>query len=365
MKIGVLPLVSTILTASACSSNSSEGAAQTDAQYQAAAVRGMHQELELQLAALAAAADDLRESAPTPSGRGWDESQDALPLTTMRDAWHRARSAYERVEGAIAPLFPDVDAMIDARYDDFLVELGPAGDTNLFDGVGVTGMHGIERILYSNSTPERVIEFESALPGYLPASFPTSETEAAAFKNELCAKLVTDTEGLHRAWSAATNFDLGGAFTGLIALMSEQREKVDKASTNEEESRYAQNTMRDIRDNLAGTRAAYAHFRPWLRAKTGAGVADAAEAGAAVDDRIEAGFQALDALYSAIAGDAIPAPPADFSAENPSAENLASAFGQLYVGVRDAVDPNRSGSLVHELDAAAVLLGFAGSTGAR
>ena len=44
--------------------------------------------------------------------------------------------------------------------------------------------------------------------------------------------------------------------------MNEQREKVVKASTaTEEESRYAQRTMADIRDNLAGTKNAYALFQ--------------------------------------------------------------------------------------------------------
>jgi iron uptake system component EfeO len=364
MKIAVLVFAGAAAAACACSSNSPE-ASKTDAQYQAEVVRGMHQELVTDLTALASASQDLRDTAPTPSGRGWDEAADAAALTAMREAWHRARSAYERVEGAIAPLFPDVDAMIDARYDDFLVELGPGGDTNLFDDVGVTGMHGVERILYSKSTPARVIEFESALPGYVPASFPASETEAADFKNKLCTKLATDTQGLQQAWSAASNFDLAGAFAGLIALMSEQREKVDKASTNEEESRYAQNTMRDIRDNLAGTRAAYAHFQPWIRSKTGPEAADSSESGAALDERIMAGFATLDVLYSAIPGDAIPETPADFSAENPSAENLATPFGQLYVGVRDAVDPDRPASVVHELNKAAVLLGFSELTGAQ
>lgn len=355
MKIGVLVFAGGLQAACACSSDPSESP-KTDAQHQAEVVQGMHGQLVTELAALARASSDLKQAAPSAPSRGWDEAADSASLSAMRAAWHRARSAYERVEGAIAPLFPDVDAMIDARYDDFLVELGP--DTNLFDDVGVTGMHGIERILYFKTTPARVIEFESTLPGYVAASFPASEVEAADFKNKLCAKLVTDTQGLHQAWSAASNFDLGGAFAGLIALMSEQREKVDKASTNEEESRYAQNTMRDIRDNLAGTRAAYAHFQPWIRAKTVSEADDASGSGAAIDDRIMTGFEALDALYSAVTGDAIPETPADFSAENPTAENLATPFGQLYVGVRDAVDPDRPGSVVYELNAAAVLLGF-------
>jgi iron uptake system component EfeO len=343
--------------ASGCSS-SSTGPTKTDTQYQADVVGGMHQKLLTDLAALASAAKDLQNAAPLKSGQGWDGTADVASLSAMKDAWSSARSAYERVEGAIAPLFPDVDSAIDARYDDFLVTLGPSGDTDLFDDVGVTGMHGVERILYSTLTPARVIDFEATLPGYVAAAFPATEAQSSEFKNKLCQKLASDTQGLHDAWQAANNFDLGAAFGGLISLMNEQREKVDKASTNEEESRYAQHTMQDIRDNLAGTRAIYALFQPWLRSKSRSSFPDAGDNGISVDTSIVAGFDSLDRLYSSVLGDAVPETPADFSSENPTPANLATPFGQLYVGVRDAVDANRPSSVVFEMNAAAVILGF-------
>ena len=49
---------------------------------------------------------------------------DAAAIAAMKDAWKRRRIAYEHVEGATAPIFPDVDVSMDARYDDFLAMLG-------------------------------------------------------------------------------------------------------------------------------------------------------------------------------------------------------------------------------------------------
>jgi iron uptake system component EfeO len=251
MRLQVTTTFLAYLILTGCSSRTSTFS-KSDAEYKAEVVQGMHDELLGKLSDLATAARDLQSAAPVASGRGRDTTQDASAIASMKSAWLRARAAHERVEGAIAPLFPDVDAEIDARYDDFLATLSPSGDTNPFDEKGATGMHAIERILYSDVTPTRVVQFESVLIGYVPSAFPTSEAQSSEFKSKLCAKLVNDAEGLRDAWQAASNYDLDAAFQGLIALMDEQREKVDKASTNEEESRYAQTTMRDARDNLAG-----------------------------------------------------------------------------------------------------------------
>src|SRR5262249_44102286 len=158
-----------------------------------------------------------------------------------------ARTAYEHVEGAIAPLFPDIDVSIDARYDDFMTQLAAqGGDADLFDDRGVTGMHAVERIVYADVTPARVVAFERSLPGYVPAAFPATAAEAAEFKTKLCQKLVSDAEELVAQWTPA-DIDAAIAFQGLISLMNEQREKVQKAASNEEESRYSQRTMADLR----------------------------------------------------------------------------------------------------------------------
>ena len=301
-----------------------------------------------ELEAWHAAAVEMMEASPTPSGRGWDAAKDADALAKMRAAWVKTRTTYEHIEGAVAPLFPDIDASTDARYEAFLVKLGNQADPDLFDGEGVTGMHAIERILFSDTTPAAVVTFEKGLPGYSPAAFPATEGEALSMKTKLCAKLVADIESMQEAWSSAA-IDLPGAFDGLISLMNEQHEKVNKAATGEEESRYSQKTLADLRANLVGTRQIYALFQPWIASKDG---------GAEVDAGIQAGFDSLDKAYSATSGDSIPAPPATWSSANPSDGDLKTPFGQLYTTVSAAVDPKRDGSIVDEMNTAAALIGF-------
>ncbi len=66
---------------------------------------------------------DLQAAAPTPTGRGWDTTLDATAIANMKLTWIRCRTSYEHIEGALAPIFPDIDISIDARYDDFLVDV--------------------------------------------------------------------------------------------------------------------------------------------------------------------------------------------------------------------------------------------------
>jgi iron uptake system component EfeO len=319
----------------------------TDDDYAREVVSGMRAQLTGDLDAMVAGATLLCAAAPT--GHGWDATADAAAIAAMKDAWVSTRVGYEPTEGALAPIFPDIDFSIDARYDDFLTELGSDGDTDAFDGAGVTGMHAIERILYAPETPAHVVEFEKVLPGYRPAAYPSTAAEAAAFKTGLCQKLVDDATLERQQWQGATGYDLGAAFQGLIGLMNEQREKVNKAATSEEESRYSQRTMADLRDNLDGSRKIYALFAAWIVSKPG---------GDQVDADIVAGFAQLETLYTAVSGDLIPQPPATWSSENPSAADLMTPFGQLYSGVRAAVDPSRKGSVVERMNEAAVLMGF-------
>jgi iron uptake system component EfeO len=137
--------------------------------------------------------------------------------------------------------------------------------------------------------------------------------------------------------------------------MNEQREKVVKASSNEEESRYAQRTMADLRDNLAGTKKAYPAFQPWILSKSSA---DPTKDGKAIDAKIQDGFSKLDKAYAMVQGDAIPTPPPTWSAENPSPQDLATPFGQLYSTVKAAVDPTAPDSIVFQMNNAAAMLGF-------
>lgn len=320
----------------------------TDEERAREVTEGMQETIAGEIADWHAAATELMEAAPTPEGRGWDASKDADAIAKMRAAWTKTRLTYEHIEGAVAPLFPDIDASTDARYEAFLIDLGHEPDPDPFDGEGVTGMHAIERILFSDVTPAAVVTFEQGLPGYSAAAFPGTEEEAARFKSKLCAKLVADIASMQEQWGSA-QIDLPGAFDGLVSLMNEQHEKVNKAATGEEESRYSQKTLADLRANLVGTRTIYALFQPWIASKEGGGK---------IDDGIQEGFVSLDSAYSKIEGDSIPAPPATWSSANPTDEDLKTPFGELFSAVSFAVDPERDGSIVDEMNGAAGLLGF-------
>lgn len=166
----------------------------TDAEFQAKALTDVRSYLVGWSDKWLIAAKSLQAAAPVASGRGWDATADAVAIAAMKAAWTDARDAYEHTEGVLAPLFPDQDVATDARYDDFLDELKPGGDANPFDALGVTGMHGIERILFASGIPNEVVTFEQSLPGYVPASFPATELQATEFKTKLSAKLVSDVQ---------------------------------------------------------------------------------------------------------------------------------------------------------------------------
>jgi iron uptake system component EfeO len=345
-----------------CSSEPSGGGpstgtpAKTDAEYEKAAVQGMHDLLLGDIQDMIAAAQDLQAAAPTPPDRGWDAKLDADAIAKMRNAWVAARAAYELSEGALAPLFPNLDLAIDARYDDFMTQLqSEGGDKNLFDDKGVTGMHGIERILYADVIPPYVDQFEKTLPGYVPAAFPATADEAASFKNKLCARFITDAQTLEAQWTPA-NIQVVIAYQGLVSLVREQLEKVQKAASFEEESRYSQRTMADLRNNLAGAKAAYANFKPWIQSKKNA--SDPSKDGPSIDAAIEKGFADLDAAYQAVQGEGIPTPPDTWSSVNPSAADLMTPFGKLWTSVKAAADSTVDTSIVAHMNKAGELLGF-------
>ena len=336
-------IVLAALLLAACSDD-----AKSDAEFAQDVANAMHDSLQGDLADLVQASKDLQAAAPTPSGRGWDATADAAAISAMKAAWRRTRVAYEHIEGALAPIFPDIDVAIDFRYDDFLAGLGQEGDDDLFDDEGVTGMHAIERILYSNQIRDEVVRFESTLPGYQPARFPETAAEAMAMKTKLLQKLIDDTTTLQAQWTPA-RVDIEAAFDGLVSLMNEQQEKVNKAATGEEESRYADMTLFDLRNNLEGTNKIYVLFSDWLKARSG---------GAAIDKNISDGMASLQTLYATYTGDSVPEPPPTWSSDNPTPADQQTPFGKLFIGVEDAVDPNRDGSVVSEMNQAATLLGF-------
>ncbi len=318
----------------------------TDADYRQSVADDMHDALVVDLQQFVKATRALADAAPVAQGRGWDPQQDAVSLAAMRTAWVRARDLYEHVEGAVEPQFPKLDFALDSRYEDVLAQLGPEGDPYLFDDVGMVGLDAVERVLYADTTPQGVIDFEMTLGGYRAAAFPATEQEASDFKTKLCARLASDAEALLEGWTS-TRLDIGGAYGGLVSLVSEQRDELERATTYSVESRYSQRTMDDLRANLEGVEATYGLFRPWLQSKQG---------GTGVDGDIEAGFARIDALYAAVSGDALPPPPPTWDTTAPSAQDLQTAYGQLYSGLVDATDPGRPGTLVTRMNDAAALL---------
>ncbi len=347
-----LAIVSAISLLVACggtdASPSPDIVTKTDATYRAEITTEVQRTLLVDIRGLIDASKAICAAAPVVHGRGWSAALDREAIANMKNAWYRARTAYEHIEGALATLFPEIDKSIDYRYDDFLADLGAAGDSTPFDAEGVTGMHAIERIIFSDVTPQRIIDVEKTIPGYTAARFPQDEMEALAFQAELCAKLVSDARNLETQWSPQ-NIGLPDAYQGLVRLMTEQREKVTRASSSEEESRYAQTTMADLRANLEGTRRVYEAFRPWLKSHPD---------GSSIDTRVVSGFESLSQLYSGYLGDALPPVPATWSSENPSPADRATPFGTLWTQVRATVDPNRSDSLVQGMNEVAVALGI-------
>jgi iron uptake system component EfeO len=317
----------------------------TDAEYEAQAVLDVKGFIQQNLDGFAAAAVALQAAAPAPDDDGWNSADDAAAVDAMKAEWKKARQAYERVEGAIAVLFPDLDVSTDARYDAF-IETAP--DPDLFDDEGVTGVHAIERILWSDAIPAQVAAFESALPNYEPAAFPATEAEAGAFKGELCARLAADATKMQGDFKGLA-LDAPSAYRGVIGSMREQVEKIDKAATGEEESRYAQYTLGDMRANVASGEETYRAFQPWLLSKG---------EGAEVDEKILAGFDRLDAGYAEISGDALPPVPEGWSSEAPTEEQLGTPFGRLFSLVQHESDDATDGTLVFEMTESASLLGI-------
>lgn len=307
------------------------------------ATQGTKDQIARDLAELSAAARALQAAAPAPDADGWSHAADAAAITRMQTEWKRMRVAYEHVEGAIAVLFPETDVAIDERYDGFISE---RADSDLFDGEGVTGMHAIERILWANAIPQRVQTFEASLPNMPQAArTPSTMAESTAFRDGLVARLVRDCEEMERQFRPLA-LDNATAFRGVIGSLEEQVEKLNKAATSEEESRYAQFTLEDMRANLEGGRRTFEAFRPWLESTSERGVST----------QIQARFTALSNAYAMHSGEAIPTVPEGFNPESPSAEHLATPYGQLWTLVHNEVDPARPESLVALMNRAATAM---------
>jgi iron uptake system component EfeO len=290
------------------------------------------------------AAEALQKAAPAPDADGWDATTDKMAIDAMKEQWKAARRAYEGVEGAIAVLFPDLDVTTDARYDAF-IEVTP--DDNLFDDTGVTGAHAIERVLWADAIPAPVLMFESKLPGYKAAAFPATQAEASDFKDKLCGRFVADVKAMQGGF-APLALDASAAYRGVIGSLQEQIEKINKAATGEEESRYAQFTLADMRANVEAGVLTYNAFQEWLIAKEG---------GAAIDKNILAGFARVNAAYANLPGDSLPEVPAGWSSEAPPANLLETPFGKLWEQIQAEAEPAEPTSLVSAMLASADKLG--------
>lgn len=299
-----------------------------------------------EMAALERAARDLRAAAPAPDADGWNARADADAVGRMRAALGRMRDAYEHIEAGVVVLFPETDVSIDARYEGF-AEGG--ADRDPFDGEGVTGMHAVERILWADAVAPEVIAFERSLREgavFVAPSYPANEREAAGFRDGLVRRVVDDVAAMRRAFGPMA-LDPAAAYRGVVSSMREQHEKVDLAATAEEESRYARRTLADMRANLAGGRALFARFRPWL-------VSAGREADAAA---IDARLAAIQARYDALPGDALPPVPPGWNPDSPTAEHRATAYGELHGFLGAESDPDREGSLAWRMERAGQALG--------
>jgi hypothetical protein len=123
------------------------------------------------------AAKALQAAAPD---HPWDATDPAVPM--MEAAWIDARHAYEHVEGATAPVVPDIDISIDGRVEDF----GPGTGTgtltatsDMFTADGMSGLHAVERVLYASVTPLAVVTYEDGLGYAPPQAYPKTQQDVS------------------------------------------------------------------------------------------------------------------------------------------------------------------------------------------
>jgi iron uptake system component EfeO len=314
----------------------------TDADYRADVVASIHDSIAEDLDHMVQAAYDLQTTAPT---RAWNTGD--LAIAQMQESWKNARTAYEHVEGAITALFPEVDTTIDGRYEDMLKDLNGDGDPDPFDARGFTGMHAIERVLFSTSVRSEVLDFElNNIAGYRPPTYPMTDDDAIEFKTVLVQQFIDDALALRKEWHPAV-IDVGAAYQGLMGLMDEQKDKVSLAARGAEESRYANITLFDLRHNVEGTQKVFGLFRAWILSKAAGGTPDSA---------VQRRLMDLAGVYADM--DAVPLAPKDWNDGDPTVANLATPYGALWKTVHESVDPRSSGSVVFEMNRVATLLGL-------
>lgn len=263
----------------------------------------------------------------------------------MRARWREARVRYERIEGAIAILFPQTDQDVDGRYE-HVVEL--RADTTPLDGEGFVGMHSIERVLWADEIDEPVLAFESALLHHAPA-VALDGGNRETFRAGLCARLVRDVRAME-AELGPVALDPETAWRGVLGSIEEQAEKVRLGTTGQSESRYARHTLADMRANLEGGRAVLGAFRSEI---------EALPEGPERFRRLEEGFARLEQAYRALPGDDLPAVPDGFDPDAPSEAHLATEYGRLFALLARESDREPEGSVAREIAETGRALGIA------
>ncbi len=331
-----------LLAAPACESDNALVLA--DAEHAEEAAEATHELLEQRAEGLYDAVEALCALAPAPAPGGWVHPRDTDAIKAMRAAWLDARRAYDRLEGVMFLLPPELVSGVDGRYEDAIAE-GP--DPDLFDNRGFVGLHAVERVLWAKSIPAPVAGFESSLEGYVPAAYPADEAEAERFRKGLCARLAADTH-LMEEWVESLSLDFKLAYTVVDKLVDAQADKVHDAGEGHEVSRYSGFTLADLRENLAAARETHALFRPWLATKGD---------GPHVDEEIEEAMSRLDKRYTAFGTDSLPFVPEDWSNEAFTHEASTSGFGALFLAVSQETDASIDGSLLHGVLEASELIG--------
>lgn len=296
---------------------------------------------------LATAANALCASAPQPAADGWVRARDGAQIEAMKKAWRDAHAAYEGVAGAVDVLLPELGAALDTRYDGVL-ESGPDG--YLFDDLGFVGLHAVERILWADRVPKKVVTFESSLAGYVPAAFPADQASAMSFRDQLCARLIADTAALEQS-IGALELDSSPAYETARRLGARQLEKLVLAGQGRDESRYSDSTLAQMAAGLTSAETTYAAFHPWLMTKS---------KGPAVDATIDQGFAKLQKEYAAFGTDGLPWVPAGWSTSNLTGSMLETPFGQLFAVVTKELDESSNASLGGAMNQAAKTLGIDG-----
>ncbi len=279
--------------------------------------------------------------ARAPRGREWQPSgADADAVKAMRAAWLDAHAAFVGLAGPVGELFPEQIPGLDRRWDVQLTDLGVDPDFMPFDERGVTGLHAIERILWSDQISSAVSSYEMTRLGYRTPRFPGTAEEADAFVASLAGAVAQVGLEVNQQFSRLTpDAALGAA--GISRLLANSFLKVDLGYVaGSEDSRYSGTTMLDLRSELAAARAIWNVLRDGLSRR---GAASEKLGG------VDAGLARWTALLDEVKSKDFPVAPNLWDPGTPSPEHALTPYGMLFVGLRRELNKARPDSLVSAL----------------